>query len=98
MPAKTLDFETAQAIALEAVRFLAADPSHLAHFLQETGMGPQDLKDALSEQSFQAGILAHLMADEQILLTFSSTTGIDPETIECAQGTLSGRAQEYQST
>lgn len=98
MPVKSLSLDAAQAIALEAISFLAADPSHLAYFLQETGMGPADLREALTEQSFQAGVLTHLMSDEQLLLTFSSSHGITPETIELAHGTLSGRAQEYQST
>ncbi|MEL7047664.1 MAG: DUF3572 domain-containing protein [Pseudomonadota bacterium] len=98
MPAKHMDLDAAEAIALEAVNFLAQDPARLAHFLQETGMGPADLKQSITEKSFQAGVLTHLMADEQLLLTFTSGRGIEPEIIERAQGMLSGRAQEYQST
>lgn len=98
MQQRSISHDQAQAIALQALTFLADDPTRMAHFLSVSGLNPDDLRQALTQPDFQAGVLTHIVSDEQLLLVFTSSQGLQPETVMKAQVLLAGRAQEYQST
>lgn len=86
--------QAAEALAIQALSFIAADPDRLGGFLAATGMGPGDIRAAAREPLFLAGVLDHVAADETLLLAFAKETKTDPRTIERAQHALSGRPYE----
>lgn len=90
--------DDAEAIGFSALAFLAEDPSRLAHFLGESGLGPDDLRTGARDHSLLAGVLDYLRGNESLLLVFSSSNRLAPQAIEMAHGLLSGRADEYQSS
>ena len=52
--------EEAEAIAVTALGFLAAEPSRLARFLALTGVEPAELMADAGRPAMQASILEHL--------------------------------------
>lgn len=90
--------DEAQSIALQALGFLAEDPARIHHFLDASGLDPQDLRALVSDRDFLAGLLSYLVADEQLLLVFAAHAGHQPETVCAASDILAGRAQEMRST
>jgi hypothetical protein len=88
--APKMDKESAAAIALQVVSFLASDEDRLSRFLSLTGTGPGELRHSLAEESFQAAVLDYLMQDESLLLVFCAEHGVDPLVMFPAQQLLSG--------
>lgn len=88
--APKLDRDGASAIALQAVSFLATDEDRLSRFLTLSGTGPDALRSALHDDSFQAAVLDYLMQDESLLLVFCAEQGIDPVMMAPAQQLLAG--------
>lgn len=82
--------EAAEALAVEALVFIAAEHDRLDRFLALTGLTPGDLRAASSSPGFLSGVLDHLMTDERLLLAFAEERGIDPTTIARAQALLNG--------
>lgn len=80
-PKGELTYEEAETIALEALSFLAEDAARLGRFLSMTGLGLAGLRAGADNPCILASILSHLMEDESLLLVFSSTAGIAPESI-----------------
>ena len=86
--------KAAEALAIQALSFIAADPERLGRFLATTGIGPGDIRAAAREPLFLAGVLDHISADERLLLAFAADAKSDPQTIVRAQSALSGRRYE----
>ena len=68
---------SAETLAIEALNFLAAEPERLDRFLALSGIGLENLRAAAAEPGFLAAILAHLAADEKLLLAFAAQSGHD---------------------
>ena len=81
----------AEATAIEALGFLAAEPERLARFLALSGLGPDTLRQAASEPGFLLAVLDHLAADEPLLLAFAAAKGLDPSAVVAARDSLAGR-------
>jgi hypothetical protein len=79
----------AEAIAIEVLSFLAADPSRLDRFLALSGIGLDNMRAAAAEPGFLAAILDHLASDEKLLLAFAAHAGQNPEAIAKARDILS---------
>jgi hypothetical protein len=73
--------EHAQALALQAVAFLAENDDYLCRFLDMTGLDAGQLRNAVHSDAFLAGVLDHLLADESLLLAFCASTGNDPSRV-----------------
>ncbi|MBI4183455.1 MAG: DUF3572 family protein [Proteobacteria bacterium] len=86
----TVERERAEAIALGALAFLAADGHRLGRFLAWTGMPPADLKARAAEPAFLGGVLDYLLAHEALLLAFASEAGLAPEEPRAARARLPG--------
>ena len=71
--------QAAEALAIEALAFLADDPDRLGDFLSLSGLSPDDVRGAASEPGFLAGVLDHLRGDERLLLAFAQAAGVRPE-------------------
>jgi hypothetical protein len=72
--------EQAEAVAIQALGFVASDPELLPRFLAITGIEAHSIRQAAGEPGFLAGVLQFILAHEPTLLRFSQETGLPPET------------------
>lgn len=70
--------EAAEALAVQALGFVASDPELLPRFLAITGIEAQQIRRAAMEPGFLAGVLQFILAHEPTLLRFSQEAGIAP--------------------
>ena len=80
--------ERAEMLGIEALAFMAQDEDRLGLFIASTGIAPQSLRDAAREPDFLAGVLEHMLADENLLIAFAESAGIDPAEVARARRTL----------
>ena len=80
-PRADMHAETAQAIALEALAFLAEDRLRLQRFLDLTGLSVSDLRSDIAAPALNCAVLEHLAADESLLLVFTASRAIAPQSI-----------------
>ena len=86
--------DQAEAVALQALAFLAEDAQRLGNFLALTGLGPEDLRAQAREPQLLAAVLDHLMREESQLLMFAANYGLAPELIGQAHVLLERLAEE----
>jgi Protein of unknown function (DUF3572) len=86
--------EQPQVIALKALAYLANDDERLSYFLVSTGMDLQDLKEHAGDMNVLAGLLDHILADENLLLDFAGTACLRPESILRARRSLPGASHD----
>jgi len=89
--------EAAEALAIQALTFIAGDGERLGRFLAATGIGPAEIRRAAGEAEFLVGVLDYLVTDEKLLTDFSAATEIDPVTVEQARMVLGGNTWERDS-
>jgi hypothetical protein len=82
------DREGAEATAVAALGFLAADPERLSRFVALSGLDVAHLRMAAQDEGFLAGIMAYVVADEALLLDFAAASGRRPEEIAAAHHVL----------
>lgn len=82
--------EAAQAMALQALAFLAADNDLLDGFLLNTGLDLGHVRDLAGNIDFQAGVLDYLLSNEPILMSFATGAGMRPEEVVAARDRLPG--------
>ena len=80
--------ENAEALAIQALGFVATDPELLPRFLAITGIEVQSIRQASQEPGFLAGVLQFIVAHEPTLLRFSEASGIPPQQVTAALRTL----------
>ena len=90
------DRKHAENIAILALTFLVDDTSRLHRFLSLTGIGLLTLKKNAANPEVLASALAHLLNDESLLMVFSATTGIPPQSIAPAYNCLSEETDDPQ--
>jgi hypothetical protein len=79
----------AEALAVRALGFLAANPERLGRFLAETGLGPDNLRASADDPGFLPAVLQYLAANETILTAFASEESVDPSLVIAARTALS---------
>jgi hypothetical protein len=82
--------EDAEALAIQALSFLASEPERLGRFLAVTGIGPESIRAAAATPGFLEGILEYLIANEALLLEFTAERGVDPSLVVKARDVLPG--------
>jgi hypothetical protein len=82
--------EAAEALAIQALNFLATEPERLARFLALSGLDPGSIRSAAAESGFLAGVLAHLGEDEPLLVAFAAEAGVTPTEVDRARRVLAG--------
>jgi len=82
--------EAAEALAIQALTFIAAEPERLGRFLAMTGIGPAEIRTASREPGFMLGVLEFLGGDEAMLTAFAAESGFDPLDIGKAAVVLGG--------
>jgi Protein of unknown function (DUF3572) len=91
--------ESAEALAIQALGFVAADPELLPRFLAISGIEAQSIREAAQEPGFLAGVLQFILAHEPTLMRFSEETGIPPQQVSAALRALPfGDDNHYRST
>ncbi|WP_318246117.1 DUF3572 domain-containing protein [Stappia indica] len=85
-----LTAENAEALAADALAYLAGDMEHLGRFLALSGIGPAELREAAEEPGFLVGVLEFYMAHEPLLLSFCETRAIRPTLFAAARFALDG--------
>ena len=80
--------QTAEMLAVQALAFIAEDDGRLSGFVASTGIAVQSIRDAAREPNFLAGLLEHILADENLLIAFAASAGIDPAEVARARQAL----------
>ena len=78
----------AEALAVTALGFVAADPELLPRFLALTGIDGAQVRKAAQEPGFLAGVLDCILAHEPTVRRFAEETGIDPAAVMTARRAL----------
>ncbi len=82
--------QAAEAVAIDALSFLAADIEHLGRFLAMTGIGPEAIRSAAHDPEFLTGVLDYMASDEALLVAFAQHAGLKPAVVERARVVLGG--------
>lgn len=82
--------EAAEMLAVQALAFIAEDPERLGAFLAVTGLTHDGIRDAARAPDFLIGVLEHMLGDENLLLAFAASSGLDPAEIARARRALGG--------
>jgi len=69
--------DAAEAIAIQALAFIAADETLLPRFLALTGIEASQIRAVARQPGFLAGVLQFILAHEPTLLSFAAEAGID---------------------
>jgi hypothetical protein len=86
--------ESAEAIAIQALSFLAEDAERLGRFLALTGISPAEIRKIAREPGFLAAVLDHLAGNEPLLLRFAAQVNRAPAEIAAARTQLGGKRWE----
>lgn len=86
--------EAAEALAIQALTFIAGDGDRLGRFLALSGCGPDSIRSAAQNPEFLGGVLEHVTADEELLVAFAQDAQVTPMTVEKARVILAGNAWE----
>jgi len=92
--APQLTQDRAEALAIQALTFIAGDGERLGRFLAITGIGPAEIRAAAGEPGFLAGVLEYMAADERLIEAFATEAGVDPGDVGKARAALAGRPWE----
>jgi hypothetical protein len=86
--------QAAEALAIQALTYIAGDGEQLGRFLAVTGIGPTEIRAASREPGFLAGVLQYLASDEALAAAFAAETQCRPEDIANANVALGGEPWE----
>lgn len=70
--------EAAEAVAIQALTYIAGDAERLGQFLAVTGVGSAQIRTAAAEPGFLVGVLEYLISDEALLTAFAADAGLRP--------------------
>ncbi len=80
----------AEALAVQALVWMAGDAGLVGRFLAATGAGPADLRARAAEPEFLGFVLDFLLSDEAALVAFAAAENIRPELPMRARAALPG--------
>src|SRR6266550_5138959 len=80
--------ENAEILAVQALTFIAEDSDRLAGFISSTGIAPPAIREAAKDPDFLSGVLEHMLGDENLLIAFADSAGIDPAGVARARQVL----------
>jgi uncharacterized protein DUF3572 len=86
--------DRAEALAIQALTFIANDSERLGRFLAVTGIGPAEIRAAAGEPGFLAGVLEYMASDERLIGAFADENGLDPGDVGKARAALAGNPWE----
>lgn len=74
----------AEAVAIDALGFIAADPVRLGRFLALTGLDGTAIRAAAADPNFLPAVLRFVAGHEPDLLAFAATSALQPAAIRSA--------------
>ncbi len=80
----------AEALAIRALTWMAADADLIGSFLAAAGAGPAELRARAADPEFLGFVLDFLLADEEALLAFAAAERIRPDLPLRARAALPG--------
>ncbi len=83
--------EQAEALAIKALGFLAADEELLGDFMGQAGLSPDSLRDAAKSLNFLNFVMDFVCSNDTVILNFAKSEKIRPEAVMAARLTLEGR-------
>jgi uncharacterized protein DUF3572 len=86
--------EAAEALAIQALSFIAGDAERLGHFLAVTGIGPGEIRAAAREPRFLAGVLEFLVSNHKLAAEFAAEGSYTPADLANAHIALGGEPWE----
>ena len=93
-PSKRMTRDEAEALAVDALGFIAKDADRLGKFLSLTGLGPETLRQAARENGFLGQVLGFLVEDEPLLIAFATERGENPMRVASAHALLANPHDE----
>jgi len=87
--------ESAEAMALQALGWIAGNEELLPVFLAATGVSPTELRARLREAEFLASVLDFLLMDDAWVVAFCDAHGHGYETARQARMALPGAAGDW---
>ena len=60
----------------------------MSGFIASSGIAVESIRAAAREPNFLAGVLEHILADENLLIAFADSAGIDPAEVAGARQAL----------
>jgi hypothetical protein len=82
--------ESAETLAIQAVSWLATDSDTLGAFLNESGAGLSSLVADLKRPEFLAAVLDFVLGDDQRVIALAAHLGIKPEEVAQRRAHLPG--------
>jgi hypothetical protein len=82
--------EAAEALALDALAWLAEEAERLGAFMAASGAGPDDLRRLAGDPGFSGSVLDHILTDEALVLAFCRDRGLPPGAPLSARALLPG--------
>jgi hypothetical protein len=82
--------ESAARLAESAFLFIASDDERLSHFIAVSGFDSGNARDSAAQPGFLAGVLAHLMTDEPLLLAFAAEQHVHPLSVALSYRVIPG--------
>jgi hypothetical protein len=73
-----------EAMAIEALGFLAGDPDLLGQFAAMAGLDLADIRTAAAQPGFLLAVMEFLMQDDAHLVAFATQSGRRPESVAAA--------------
>jgi hypothetical protein len=80
----------AEAMALEALGWLAADPERAGAFLDAAGASPGDLRERARDPAFLGFVLDHVLSEDAFVRAFAEEADHAPEDVLRARRALPG--------
>lgn len=75
----------AEAIAIDALDFVAGDQKLLSRFLDLTGLRADEIRTAAGQPGLLVGVLDFVLAHEPTLITFCQNSATEPEIVQIAR-------------
>ncbi|MBI1262301.1 MAG: DUF3572 family protein [Rhizobiales bacterium] len=82
--------DSAELIAIQALGFLAGDEDLLGAFLDLSGLAGDELRERATEPAFLVSVLDFILMEDERVLRFCESTGMDPQLPAQARRTLPG--------
>ena len=83
--------EQAEALAIKALGFLAADEELLGDFMGQAGLSPDSLRDAAKSRNFLNFVMDFICSNDTLIVNFASAEHIRPEAVMTARHHLEER-------
>ncbi|KMO42434.1 hypothetical protein VQ03_11025 [Methylobacterium tarhaniae] len=76
-----LSASAAEALGARVFAYVTGEPGRLLRFMESSGLSPDALRQAANSPDLVAGLLDHVVADEELLLACAAALEVPPERI-----------------